>query len=259
MTWRGFLQAYGTRAWAYRVGLEWVFGELTSDELMIFRSLSPYRSGTSQKGIDTVRFPIHGGVWFAGGRPTCYVTYFARCIIRIRTRLLLGVFPVGISPVQNESGYGVFYPTEPGIYKAYLWKDQIEEAEIVGCEVEVIEGYGWRVLTPPTKTPPRLYSEQERVSMYVIADELTKEAYIGHTDDLRRRRLEHRRDTEDSPKVRMIQNLIARGLELELQPIEEIAGKDASKRERFWISYYKSQGYKITNRTNMRFSVRRVE
>lgn len=97
MTWRGTLQKYSTRAWAYRVGPGWVFGELTQDELEIFWKLPIY--GTKQKGSGPVRFP------------------------------------------------------EPGSYNAWLWIDQIEDAELAGCEVEVIEGYGWGKLTPPYKTP----------------------------------------------------------------------------------------------------------
>jgi hypothetical protein len=242
--WRDYLQKHGTRAWAYRVDQGWVFGELTPDELEMFKSLSPYRTGTSDRGSGTVRFPIHGAVFFGGGEPEQCATYFGRCRVTIHTPLSIGPFPYR----ERNSSYIVQYPTRTGEYETYLWRDQVNDARAVGCEVEVIEGYYWRVLTPPTKLPPRLFSRKERIFIYALVDDLERQVYVGQTENLERRQAAHLRDTENLEKVALIQSLRAQGREPKLLKLEEVADKDAGERERYWVSYYKSRGYKITNR-----------
>jgi len=47
--------------------------------------------------------------------------------------------------------------------------------------------------------------------------------------------------------VALIQSLRAQGREPKPIKLEEVTGEKAIERERYWTSYYKSQGYKITN------------
>ncbi len=239
--WRDYLQKHGTRAWAYRADQGWVFGELTPDELEVFKSLFPYSTGTSD---GTVRFPIHGAVFFGGCEPEKCATYFGRCRVTIHTPLSIGPFPYR----ERNSPYIVQYPTRTGEYETYLWRDQVNDARAVGCEVEVLDGYYWRVLTPPTKLPPRLYSRKERIFIYALVDDLERQVYVGQTENLERRQTEHLRDTENLEKVALIQSLRAQGCEPKLLKLEEVADKDAGERERYWVSCYKSRGYKIINR-----------
>jgi hypothetical protein len=53
---------------------------------------------------------------------------------------------------------------------------------------------------------------------------------------------------ENSDKVALIQSPRAQGREPKTIKLEEVAGEKAIERDRYWTSYYKSQGYKITNR-----------
>jgi hypothetical protein len=231
-----------------------------------------------------VRFPIHGGVYFGGGRPYqtpyrilcnnvqregvkaspelasglfCYVplhkiwhgipyqcaTYFAKCIVCVARKLPLGVFPV-----RNENGYAVNYPTEPGIYKTYLWREQVEDAEIAGCDVEVIEGYYWRVLTPPTKSPPRLYSRQERTFIYALVNPLTHKAfYVGETYKPEQRLIRHLHDTRNPWKFERVQQLHAQGHFPLLMILEEVDYAVFDERENWWRAYYCVRGHNLTN------------
>jgi len=226
--WRDYLQKHGTRAWAYRADQGWVFGELTPDELEVFKSLSPY--STIDRGSGTVRFPIHGAVFFGGGEPQQCATYFGRCRVTIHTPLSIGPFPYR----ERNSSYIVQYPTRTGEYETYLWRDQVNDARAVGCEIEVLDGYYWRVLTPPTKLPPRPYIRKERI-IYAMVDDLERQVYVGQTENLERLQAAHLRYTENLDKPKLLK-------------LEEVAGKDADERERYWVSYYKSRGYKIINR-----------
>jgi len=225
--WREILQKYGTRAWAYREGQGWVFGELTPDELEVFKSLSPYRTGTSQRGSGTVRFPIHGGGWFGGDDiPIAYLNriyscWFAYC---------------SLTDVHSES------------YKGWLWNDQATFLKSLGCTVTMHHGYGWRILTPPTKSPPRLNSKKERIFIYVLVDPLTHKAfYVGETYNPEQRLIKHLHDTSNHLKLERIQQLHAQGRFPLLMILEEVSATLALERESWWTAYYWTRGHDLTN------------
>ncbi len=90
-------------------------------------------------------FPGGTAIGFYGVPSTDYVSYFAECEITIRRDIVLGPFPKRL-----QSGR-VSYPTLPGIYTAFLWKEQVEECEIQGLEVKIIMGYGFRKETRATE------------------------------------------------------------------------------------------------------------
>ncbi len=70
------------------------------------------------------------------------VTYFAHCKVSIPPdiSLLLGPFPVRVE--ENDHSRPE-YPTEPGTYDAWLWREEIEDCRQLGLEVEVLEGWAW--------------------------------------------------------------------------------------------------------------------
>ncbi len=70
---------------------------------------------------------------------------------------------------------------------------------------------------------------------------------FGQTDNVERRLTEHLRDTNNTDKVALIQSLRTQGSEPIPITLEEVAGEKALERERYWTSYYKNLGYKITN------------
>lgn len=75
---------------------------------------------------------------FPQGASLYYPLYFAQCIVRIRSELALGLFAV-----RGEKNRLV-WPTLPGVHVTHLWSDQIEDLRLAGCEVEVLEGFGWQ-------------------------------------------------------------------------------------------------------------------
>lgn len=74
-----------------------------------------------------------------------YFTWFGKCRIKINYELALGPFPV------RTKGGRVVYPTLPGVYESYIWKEQYEKAIAAGCEVECHGGYGWLECTLDTQ------------------------------------------------------------------------------------------------------------
>ncbi len=141
------------------------------------------------------------------------------------------------------------YQVEPDSYETGLWPDQFNFCRGVGCEVTLRYAYVWREWDVPVEWKPPLppFPYKVRVFIYAFVNEFPQEVYVGQTDNLERRRAEHLRDTKNSDKVALIQNLRAQGREPKPIKLEEVAGEKATERERYWTSYYKSQGYKITN------------
>lgn len=78
-----------------------------------------------------------------GRWPEGYATWFCECEITIHHRLALGPFPVRDRRDEEK----IMYPTEPGTYRAFLWKEQAEDALLLGCSLRVFFGYGWRDFT----------------------------------------------------------------------------------------------------------------
>lgn len=73
-----------------------------------------------------------------------YATFVSHCTVFITDELVLGCFPVRV-----ESGHEtrVEYPTKPGTYKTFLWKEEIELATSVGCNIIEGPGWGWLSMT----------------------------------------------------------------------------------------------------------------
>lgn len=81
---------------------------------------------------------------FTGNRCWQFATFFAECKVTIYSELALGPFPV---KMREDV---IVYPTLPGIYFTHLWREQIEECLLAGCDVEVKGGVGWRYITDVT-------------------------------------------------------------------------------------------------------------
>jgi hypothetical protein len=78
------------------------------------------------------------------------VTWFCHCMVTITEPLPLGPFPVREKQGASSSDL-ITYPTEPGEYDCWLWKEQSEDAIAVGCKVEIKEGWGWNDWTYDNK------------------------------------------------------------------------------------------------------------
>lgn len=73
-----------------------------------------------------------------------YLFYFIECEVHIVQPLRLGCFPVRV----GESRYRhPTFPTAPGSYRTWLWKEEIELARREGCTVKTLAGFGWKVAT----------------------------------------------------------------------------------------------------------------
>ena len=88
--------------------------------------------------------PCGTTVRFGNGRVDKFTTYYGNVIITILEKLPLGPFPVRQSKNGKE---WIEYPTEPGQYFAVLWKEQVEICRAAGCDVQVLDGYGWKEMT----------------------------------------------------------------------------------------------------------------
>ena len=62
--------------------------------------------------------------------------YFSSCVVVIREPLVMGVF-------HMERDGHLHYPTETGLYKVWLWNDEIQRCKEAGCFVLVENGIGW--------------------------------------------------------------------------------------------------------------------
>lgn len=87
--------------------------------------------------------PTGTSIGFRRGSHTAFREYFAECRIQIRQDLALGPFPMRL---RNQNGR-VVYPTIAGVYRAYLWRRQIEDAAMAGCIIDIERGFGWRETT----------------------------------------------------------------------------------------------------------------
>lgn len=106
--------------------------QYTYDELLSVDMASGYLAHFMQLMTGTSH-------WFIGGHVKPYYTYFAECVVTIRKELALGPFPVR----TGRKGSKIVYPTLPGTYHTYLWKEQIERAQSMGCSVNISSGIGW--------------------------------------------------------------------------------------------------------------------
>lgn len=69
-----------------------------------------------------------------------YISWFLRCTVTIAAP---SYDTFGVFAVPNEEGIHK-YPTEPGQYSVWLWKDEIEACRERGWKVEVQDGWAWR-------------------------------------------------------------------------------------------------------------------
>ncbi len=249
------MQKYSTRAWVYREGQGWIFAELMPDELTEFKSYE-CRRGKGNVTIPRmkVRIPYSRPIGIA--QPTLkkldsYANWFACCTLPQAHPLVLRRFRL----YQKTDDEPTRYPVELGGYETGLWADEVKFCRGLGCEVTIHFAYAWDEWGVPAEwkppLPPFPYKARvikEYVFIYAFVNELTQEVYVGQTDNVERRRAQHLRDTNNSDKVALLQSLRAQGRELEPIILEEVAGEKAYKREQYWTSYYKSQGYKIINR-----------
>jgi hypothetical protein len=90
-----------------------------------------------------------------------YETYFVRCHVLIHDSLKYGPFPI-----RRTSEFGQQipdYPTEPGAYVTWLWREEVELARARGCVVFTHEGWAWEEwteeLTPFVDLMTRLRDE----------------------------------------------------------------------------------------------------
>ncbi len=235
------MQLYSTRGWVYREGQGWIFAELTPDELAEFKS---YEYGITIPRM-RVRLPYGQLYGFIKREPDDLANWFAYCTMPQAHPLALSRFHIHQMTSDNPMSY-TWYPVQPSSYHSWLWADEVEICRELGCKVTVHHGDGWCEWgVPPEWKAPLQY--KERIIIYAFVNELTQEVYVGQTEKLERRWIEHLRDTKNSSKVALIQSLRSQGREPKPIKLEEVPGEKAIERERYWTSYYKRQGYKIIN------------
>jgi hypothetical protein len=71
-------------------------------------------------------------------------TYFCKCKVIIHRELALGPFPM---KTQRDHKVKVVYPTLPGVYDVYLWKEEVALCTQAGCTVQIEHGFGWKHFT----------------------------------------------------------------------------------------------------------------
>ena len=93
-----------------------------------------------------MQLPTGTSYWFIDGDTSPYVTYFVECTVTVKSILPLGPFPHRV----GKKGQKIVYPTLPGKYRCYLWKEQIQDAQEAGCDVSIGRGIGWKYFTSDT-------------------------------------------------------------------------------------------------------------
>lgn len=93
-----------------------------------------------------------------------YATYVARCTVVLDAPLVLGCFPV-------RTEHTISYPTAPGTYDAFLWKEEIELiSALPGCHVQTGAGWGWIETTTDNKRWIELMTELRDTAPPEIVD-----------------------------------------------------------------------------------------
>jgi hypothetical protein len=238
------MQMYSRRGWVYREGQGWIFDELTPDELAEFKS---YEYGITIPRMK-VRLPYDQAFTIPdfGLKPRNLAYWFAYCTMPQAHPLALSRFQIH-QMTDDEPMRHTCHSAEPGSYETWLWSDEAKICQDLGCEVTTHHGWGWDKWGVPKEWKPPL-EYKEHVFIYAFVNKLTQEVYVGQTENVERRRVEHLRDAKNSDKAALIQSLRVQGIEPKPITLEEVAGEKATERERYWTSYYKSQGYEIINR-----------
>lgn len=238
------MRAHSTRAWVYRGEQGWVFAELTPDEVAEFNS---YTYGITIPRM-RVRLPYDSAVIIVGRSLDSghYANWFMHCTVPPIHPLLPSKFHIRQLNTEAQVARFRHPPVELGDYETWLWADEISTCRHLGCKITVHNGVGWESWGVPTGwRAPAQY--KERAFIYAFVNDHTRHAYIGQTDNLERRLVEHLRDTKHSAKVALLQSIRATGREPELITLEEVSGERASERERYWTAYYNNLGYTIVN------------
>lgn len=95
---------------------------------------------------------------FINGNCKPYVTYFAECEVTIHEELALGPFPVKKGMRDGK----IVYPTLPGRYRTWIWREQADAARDAGCTVDVKSGFGWTELGDSLASFCRYMSSRRR-------------------------------------------------------------------------------------------------
>ena len=77
-----------------------------------------------------------------------YETWFCKYTITVPQPLPLGMFPVYRDSEERKT---FDYPTEPGIYQTYIWKEQMQDCLDAGCKVRMHHGWAWEAWTEDNK------------------------------------------------------------------------------------------------------------
>lgn len=110
---------------------------------------------------------------FIRGNVKDFATYFARCKVVVKQKLPLGPFPIRTE--NRRKKVKVSYPTEVGIYEAYLWKEQVQDCRDAGCTVTVYEGFGWEYTTQDTTSYCQyMYSKKQQEQFDPVEDMMKK-------------------------------------------------------------------------------------
>lgn len=247
------LQEYSTRGWVYRLEEGWVFAELTPDELAEFKS---YGSNITVSRM-RVRLPYGPVVEFFHSVPPHLVNWFAYYTMPKVHPLAQIAFQIQQVTTQHRARPSMYWPflhSERGNFAAWLWPDEVEICRELGCAVTLHYGFGWKDWGVPSEWRPPIASTsqpqyKQYTYIYILQDEFSREiGYVGQSIEPERRLAEHLKDTENPDKVSWIQSRLAQGHAIKLFILEKVPSIEAYERERYWISYYWKQGYRLTNR-----------
>lgn len=88
------------------------------------------------------------------------------------------------------------------------------------------------------------------VYVYALREVDTLEyRYIGQTDNISRRLVEHRQKKyRDYEKETWIENILANESDIEIIELEKCERRFVNSRERYWIKHYSDLGHRLFNK-----------
>lgn len=110
--------------------------------------------------------PVGTSLPFTDGHTERFKTWFAEVQITIHQELALGPFPMRLEHRKEK----IVYPTLPGTYVSYLWKEQVQDCLEAGCTVQVINGFGWKDITGDMEQYAK-EAYQLKMSLYGLPEE----------------------------------------------------------------------------------------
>jgi hypothetical protein len=122
--------------------------------------------------------PAGKSYYFQEGDCDDFAWFVARCTVTIHDTLPYGI--VGTKQINEEVSDEMVWISEKGTYHLTLGKSEILLLESAGCEVTVLSGYGWYIMTDDTALYSD-YMEFLRASApdKVVADLIKKVAVAG--------------------------------------------------------------------------------